>query len=95
MSEAGVWETFPRVTWTAWKANEDSWTDQLEQLGVVVIVDEDGQEVDVLGASWWLLDGLAAIAPMPILRAGIEARFPAVWEAEQVARNERFAQWRG
>lgn len=58
-------------------------------------MDEDGQEVDVLGASWWLLDGLTAGAPMSVLRAGIEALFPAVWEAEQPARDERYAQWWG
>lgn len=95
MSEAGIWSTFPRVTWVEWKANEDGWTDRLEQLGVVVIVDEDGREIDVLGASWWLQDGLAAIAPVPTLRAAIERLFPAAWKTEQRIRDERFAQWTG
>jgi hypothetical protein len=31
------------------KENEDGWTDRLEQVGVVFLVDEDGRGVDVLG----------------------------------------------
>jgi hypothetical protein len=95
MREAGIWSTFPRVTWAEWKAAEDTWTDRLDEVGVVVIVDEDGREIDVLGASWWLEDGLAAIAPMPTLRSSIERLFPAAWEAEQRTRDERFAEWTG
>lgn len=90
-----IWESFPRATWAQIRADEDTWTDRVDDVGLVVVVDEDGREVDALGAAWWLQDGLAAIAPMPTLRAAVEARFPAAWEAEQRARDERFARWTG
>jgi hypothetical protein len=95
MNETSIWETFPRITRAEWKASEDTWTDRLDEVGVVVIVDEDGREIDVLAAVWWLHDGLAAIAPMPTLRAAVETHFPSAWEDEQRNRDERFAQWTG
>jgi hypothetical protein len=92
---SGVWESFPRATWAEFRADEDAWTDRVDAVGVVVIVDADGTEVDAVGADWWLGRGLAAVVPMPILRAAVETQFPAAWEDEQRIRDERFAQWTG
>jgi hypothetical protein len=90
-----TWQTFPRATRAQIAAAEDTWTERVEQVGIVVVVDEEGREVDVLAANWWLCQGLAVIAPMPVLRAAVERGFPAAWEAEQRIRDERFAQWTG
>ena len=93
--QQGVWATLPRATWAQIEADEDTWTDRIDDVGVVIVVDEGGREINMLAASWWLHRGLAAIAPMPMLREAVEHAFPAAWEAEQRARDTRFAEWTG
>lgn len=83
MNNADVWESFPRATWDAIRgADEDLWHERLEESGILVVVDEHGTEVNAIAAPWVVHGGLVNSAmEMPMLRAIVTERFPALFEA--------------
>lgn len=93
-----VWLTFPRATWKAIQGDPDRWCcDVLDEHGIVVVVDEEGREVDALAAPWLTLGGLSAVSDMATIRSTLNARFGARMEAQQRELAELEAQateWR-
>lgn len=98
MSNTEVWSTFPRATWKTIQADRDRWCcDVVDEHGIVVVVDEEGREVDAIAAPWLVLDGLSAVSDMATIRSTLNARFPARMEAQrrELAELEaQAAEWR-